>query len=754
MPQPKPPVALKGDCSVIHDNTLYSYSAAAFQSLKLEEGAKWKELPSGESTDGAVCVGSTPADASQAGFFVVGGTASKADYTGLQKFTYATSTWETLAPNANIPNFENNVTKNRKWHSATYMAASDSILMYGGSLDGVRLASASTYMIKTTAPYAASAYDNNAVAPPATAPLLLSWSDSQAVMVGGGASNTRVVMFDTVTKWNPTGASLAAPLQDSTVLKAALMRGEDKSVHLYTFDATTAPTTVRRIMLWNEAGAPIENATPVQVTGQAAAHARRELTASSWPQYNATLAPKTTRTDYSMATTKDGMMVLSGGDDNDVVAMFDGKRNTWMNATQFLVGQQFVINSTPTLSATLSATSATSTSILESATSSSSATAPTVESTSPSPTAAAAAVSSGLATTTILGLVLGLVFGLALILFLLLLCIKRARARKTHAEAGHARRASGFPQEKDYSRNNTAKATGPFVRGHQQQDSANSFSSVAILMGKVQKPAVQRKPSTDSRQSAVSSIFNKQFKATIGKPQLQPSPQIGYDDKDMYDKEMSPGMETVRPRQRNQQQAAAAEDGLRRSSGWNRYWSGGSTLNALGFGGNSKRQTVTSDGSHYSDMNRMTQDSATVPPLKVDGGPSFYSVHTGSPMVSQSNLPQHEHMSGTIEDRPVSAVSALSSSGYSSGIPASIRDSWDVTNPKTWTEGDRAASSMYSQYTVPAAQNGFQHTQAPPMPQSMGSRPQLGLSQQPQLAVAATSSDMSWLNLGNQNRNN
>ncbi|KAJ1331339.1 cell wall integrity and stress response component [Microdochium nivale] len=747
MSLPKPDVPLKGDCSVIHDGTLYSYSAAAFQSLKLEEGATWNKLPAGVSVEGGVCVGSTPADAARAGFFVVGGTGGKNDYTGLQKFSYASKTWETLTPNADVPNFDNHVTKNRRWHSAIYMPASGKILIFAGSDDGVQFPSASTFAVDTTAPYKVSAFDTN-IAPPAVAPLLLPWSDTQAVMVGGGPTNTNVVLFDFTTKWVSTGASLAAPLQDPSVHKAALMRGEDSSVHLYTFDATTSPTTVRRIMLWNEVGAPIEKAVPVEVKGGAAANARRQLTAHAWPQYNATLAPMSKRSEYSFATSKDGLMVLAGGSDNDVLAMFDGKRNAWMNATDFLVGSQFVINSSPTLSATSStvSTTSTSTSDLATATSSSPLAPTTVESATPSETAAAAAISTGLATTTILGIVLGVVFGLVILLALLLLCIKRARAQRAHAEAGHARRASGYPVEKDYSRYNMSKASGPFVRGHQQQGSAASFSSMAILMGKVQQPALQRKLSSNSRRSSASSIFNKNFKSTIGKPQLHPSPQIGIEDK-----EPAQDLPTARPRPRNQQ-ADLTDDGMRRSSGWNRYWSGGSTLNVLGFGGsNSKRQTVTSDGSRYSDMNRMTQDSATVPPLRVEGGPSFYSVNTGSPTVSQHNPHIREH-SGTIEERPVSAVSALSSSGYSSGIPASIRDSWDATDPKSWAQQDRAASSMYSHYTVPA-QSNFQHTQASLVPQSTASRPPTGLSQQPQLSVAATSSDMSWLNLGNQSRN-
>ncbi len=74
---PEPAVTLAGGCTIIFNNTLYSYSGAGFQSLGLDEGAVWKKLPSGKSVDGGICVGSTPKDSSTAALFIVGGKSSK-----------------------------------------------------------------------------------------------------------------------------------------------------------------------------------------------------------------------------------------------------------------------------------------------------------------------------------------------------------------------------------------------------------------------------------------------------------------------------------------------------------------------------------------------------------------------------------------------------------------------------------------------------------------------------------------------------
>jgi hypothetical protein len=264
---------------------------------------------------------------------------------------------------------------------------------------------------------------------------------------------------------------------------------------------------------------------------------------------------------------------------------------------------------------------------------------------------------------------------------------------------------------------------------------------MAILMGRVG----QHKPKQLSNDSIKSMTVHKHFKSTISKPILQPQQapilQISDEKGDTFE----PSPTELRP----QNGLVGAEDGPRRSSGWNKYWSGGSALNILGYGAPQppaqapgQRNTVASErSSHYSQAPttrnvRATQDSATVPPLNFDAPPGMSRVNTGSPVVSSyPDIPWRDGVSGTIE-RPASNVSALSatSSGYSSGIPESIQETWDPTHAgKTWG-ADRAPSSAYA----PSISSAQPHA--------------LGVSKQPQLTTASTSNDMSWLNLGENSR--
>jgi hypothetical protein len=175
----------------------------------------------------------------------------------------------------------------------------------------------------------------------------------------------------------------------------------------------------------------------------------------------------------------------------------------------------------------------------------------------------------------------------------------------------------------------------------------------------------------------------------------------------------------------------------------------------LGFGsgnagaGQARRVTVESDrSSEYSSVSahRITQDSATVPPLNVyEPRASFSRVTRGSPTISTYDKEVKEGMSGRIE-RPVSAVSDLS--GYSSGVPASVHEAWDPTTMQKPWGTDRAPSSAYSSvYAASLAGGGGGGPPAAAKP----IQPPTGVSRQPQLAKAATSSDMSWLNLGDHN---
>ncbi|KAI2470056.1 hypothetical protein F4781DRAFT_430792 [Annulohypoxylon bovei var. microspora] len=738
MSLPQPPVSLTGACGAIFNNTLYSYSAAGFESLALEDGAEWKTLPDGHSVEGAVCVGSTPKDSSTAGLFVVGGQSSSADYPGLQKFTYSTGKWETITPDVLV-------TQNRTWHSATYINSSDSILIYSGSTDGQPNLSSQTFTVMASEPHSVLAFQS-VISPPGVAPILLPWSETQAVMVGGNPTNTKVMLFDPAASWSDSGITLAEPLpKNSTSIKAAIMDGDDGSKHLYTFDLTTSPNVVNRTMLLNAGAAPMANAAPVSTTGSTRRLVKdgddvekRALTVADWPTYNSTLVPQNTRTEYSIATDSNGLVVMSGGNDDEILCMFNAKENSWKNATTVFGQQKGVFSIESSSSTSSSASSATPTS-----------TASSTEDPTSAVTAAAAAPtstntnngSSGLAPTTLLGVVLGTIFGFAIILMALLFWIKHLRRRQNFLEAGHARRASGIPDEKDFFRPELAKASGGQFRGHVPQDSAGSFSSMAILMGKVQKPAIQRKTSNDTKRSSASSIFNKQqLKSTISRPQPQVSPEPQFIVSD--EKGVSFAADTSEPKPRPR--PTVNRDGeLRRSSGWNRYWSGGSALSVLGFGnGNSRRETAGSEPSSvYSDRNRLTQDSATVPPLQplqvVEGRAELNRVHSASPTVAQYNPMIAEGMSGQIER----SLSNASSSGYSSGIPASVHDNWDPTTAKKKWGSERAPSSAYSQSVYQTALGPPNTNQQP-----------AGVSAQPQLAMASKSNDLSWLNLGDNNQ--
>jgi hypothetical protein len=729
MSLPEPKVSLTGACSVVYNNTLYEFSSAGFQLLDLEKGSQWKKLSSGQPVTGGVCVGTMPDDASRAAFYVVGGTSSNTSYPGLQKYTYSTAEWETVTPSVVV-------TQARLGHSAVYLNASEKILVYSGSQQaGYEWnPSTETFTIDVSDNSILSYSDTDDVAAPGVAPLLLQWSASQAVMVGGSTTNTKVTLFDPTAGWSDSGSTLADPIvKGSSEVKAALVEGSDGSKQLYTFDMTTSPNSVNRTALAGAGGVPVTNSAPI--VGKTSTRRsvselgrRADLTAADWPSYNSTFASTTTMSAFSLAADTSGQVVLSGATDDDWLCIFDAANNAWVDATAMLASTE-----TSTLSTTAS-TSAAATAF----TAASVATTSSAPSTSTTAAAAGATTakssSSGLSSQAVLGVCLGVIFGVALLLIGLLFLMKRKKQRQALLAAERARRASPGFDEKNTFAAGLVELQRPQYRGHAPQDSQASFSSVAILMNKMQKPELQRNRSNDTKRSSSSSIM-KQFKSTIGRPQVQAVPEVDYMPRDLDDDKKN--FYTGSTPSAGQSRSRTTREGgaSRRSSGWDRYWSGGSTLNMLGIGsGRKSRITETSENmSQYSDPHRMTQDSATVPPLQVDGRPGFSSVHSASPTVTMYSARLKEEMVGEIE-RPISHTS---SSGYSSGIPPSVHDEWEtVSAPKDWG-ADRAPSSVYTQSALYPTPLGAPRT----------SRPPTGISTQPQLKVAAKSSDMSWLNL-------
>ena len=820
MPLPQPKIALNNACSVIFNNTLYTYSADAFQSLRLESGAKWEQLAQGEKVTGGVCVGSTTGTQETSAFFVVGGTGGSEGYHGLQKYTYSTGKWETIE-------LQSKVTDQRLGHGAVYLNSTDSILVYGGAQDGSQGGSATTFTIGASAPH--SIFSCDSIAPPARKPILLPWSAGEVVMVGGSTSNTQVMLFKAAEgRWVDSGATLAAPLpKDTSAIQAVLMTGDDGSKHLITFDMTVSPNTVQRTVLYNGPGVPVVNAAPVRrrasrrgTRGSADKQRRAEpMTINNWPAYNSTLAPKATRSNFALAQGADGTVVIAGGNDKDVLCMYDAKENSWEDAGSKL--GQIRLQSTETESSSLSSATRTST---KSASSSSTLASSTTVSVSASTTAAvgtetpsgtavpAVSGGSGVPLNTILASALGGAVGLIIILVLLYVCLKRRRERKAHAEAGQARGASAASSnEKDgigFAKETLAFSPGPpgGFRGHQPHGSQSSFSSMAILMGRTGGQGKSSAPSGLGRQSSDASRRDsgdstfRAFKSMISKPipqetvtpgatrpappQPQRQPQPQRDEKGVaFAANANPGQ----PKARNLTTGPDNKEGTtRRSSGWNRYWSGGSALNLLGFGsgngggnnnGNgpnngpsnaaavqnySQRTTVVSDrSSNYSNRHRMTQDSATVPPLfpgPAEPRMSFSRVTAHSPTIAVYNDKLKEGLSGRIEiQRPVSAVSDMSASAYSSGIPESVHEAWDPTSANKPWGADRSLNDSFTGiYSTPLApaSHGSKGTSAA----TAGSGQSTQTRQAPPRPAPPAQSqrpmrdDMSWLNLGDQKR--
>ncbi|KAK2600288.1 hypothetical protein QQS21_005007 [Conoideocrella luteorostrata] len=721
--------SLKDSCTVIHDGTLYSYSPEGFLSIRLEEGAKWKTLDPGVKVTGATCIGSEKPKNIDPAFFVVGGQAAPDDYTGLQKFTYSTGKWTTVKPT-------NLITKHRQWHTSAYMEALDTILVYGGNQDGKDELSSETYSILASEPYTVKIHPHQAPPnnpPPGRRPIITKWTNSDLIMVGGGTTpeHAKIYYFNSDVGWRNSGASLKEPpLKDSTSIKGISVSASDGSSSLITFDLTQSPNTVTRAIVRDATGSPRLESPAISGRSEVDVSAveKRDLTLANWPKYNSTLAPKETRQGSAIAQSPEGMVVFTGGNADNPIAMFDYTKMGWVNATAFFTGsEQKSLSST----STTSSTSASST-LFTSTTSTSTAAATTTTAAS-LPTASEKPEDSGPSSNAILGITLGSIAGFLILLGLILLFLRRRKKTLGHTEAGKP--SSPLSDEKDMSDFNrsTFAPASPF-RGHRPQASAESYSSVAILMGRMnkEKSGLSRNASNGTARSSISSL-HKQFKSTISKPIPQARDHPALHGQDERGVAFAPSVAEPRPRNG----PLEAHDGTRRSSGWNRYWSGGSALQILGFG-NGKRATATSEqSSRYSEATnnpRVTQDSATVPPLNFDGRPRVNSVNSGSPVVAQhtAKMPFTESMSGTIE-RPVSPMS----SGYSSGIPESIIEIWDPMEANKPWGADRAPSSAYRTADVP----GSSSVQPPPT----------GVSKQPQLAMASTS-DMSWLNLGDQSR--
>ena len=519
MSAPLPSVDLKHHCSVIYNNTLYTYQVDAFQSLALRDGAQWSKLPMGVATNGSTCVqGSLNG---QDSLYVVGGVtnSSTPDYSGLQRFVFSQQKWEQCAP-------EVNVTNNRQYHGSAFLNSSSSILIYGGSQDGILAPSSQTFLISTNYPYNVRAFSSDA--PPVINPLMMQWNVSHALMLGGDSQNKQLYTFGPDDGWQQLNVSLSDGLKDSSKVQAVIESGSDGSKVLEMFDTSVSPNQISTLLLQNadrqdasdhpsqSSSSPPSSSSSRQPPTK---RRKRDTALAVRPAYNSTLAPQDVRNGVSLAQDPSGLVVESGGDPGNPVALFNQTANQWIDPNTFFGGStanSHVQSPIPTSSSTLASSTASN---------AAGSTGPPPASATSSPLSAPAATSHH--SLTILGATLGAVFGTAALLVLALLVLRCLRRRKNNI----GQRTRDFDldskHEMDFADQGADfmhEAGGSLASRHRRDDSGNSNSSVAIMSGGARSDSPQSKRGFFHK-SGESGGSSKSFFSRARSP-LAPSPPL------------------------------------------------------------------------------------------------------------------------------------------------------------------------------------------------------------------------------------
>lgn len=470
---PAPPVPLNGHCSIVFNGVLYTYQANAFQSLALQDGATWTQLPMGVPTNGSTCVAGTYNNDNS--LIVVGGSTSTSNYQGIQSFSFSANKWTSQTP-------LDAVAANRVDHGTAFLQQTSSILMYAGTQNNDYGPSSQTFLIQTTSPYNVQAF--NSIAPPVISPLVLPFNSTHALMLGGDPTNTKLFTFGPIEGWQQLNVNLQNGLRDSSMVQATILDGSDGSKVLEIFDFSTSPNQVSTLLLQNATNTPSSTKRSHSRTiHHPAKRRKRDATLTDRPAYNSTLAPQQTRTGFSLAEdATTGLIVASGGNSQNPLAIFNQTGNQWVDPNQFFGNEPATtsISSTPTTSATGT---------------------PATNSASPSLQAANANVKNK--SLTILGGVLGGVFGLAALLVILLLLLRYCRRRRDKKRevqansyaledkaemdfrdvgADFMKEAGGSFDERQHRRNRSDKSGGSVnVKAQERGGAASSQSKRALL---------------------------------------------------------------------------------------------------------------------------------------------------------------------------------------------------------------------------------------------------------------------------------
>ncbi|GFG08130.1 hypothetical protein IFM61392_05209 [Aspergillus lentulus] len=458
---PEPPVKLEGHCSVIHNNTLYTYSANGFAAIPLERNRTWIELPMPpeEPVSDAVCVtGGIDGKEGQQALYVIGGMSSSSNSPGLQRFAFHSQEWSTIKT-------AQRTMQNRTSHGAVYLKSSSILLVYAGSQTDSSNPSSDTFTISTVPPYTV---DAHLAKYPTSSPVLLPWSDSEAALVGGATTPKEVHLFSVSDGWHSSGVFLPQPL--SSDVRCAIVNGSDGSKALESFNLNVSPNTVSSIALLNPRGQPARSGTDLSASSSRRKR-RREVSVADHPTYDGTLAPSTTRSDYSLAQGDNGLVVISSGSGTDSLAIFNQTSNSWVNTTKLFYGDktpQQILASIPETTTTSSSSTPTATST----------------SSSISTSTAASDDSSGSRVGTIIGATLGSLVGVILILMLILFFLHRTKlGRKRAANQGQGANDKDRLSFQDQGMEPLTRSAYPMAKSTAPLAST-SVDSLAIFSGR------------------------------------------------------------------------------------------------------------------------------------------------------------------------------------------------------------------------------------------------------------------------------
>ena len=688
---PEPKQALEGHCSTIDNNTLYVYSPSGLQSLQLKENATWVEEKSGKSVTGATCVKATSGD--DPALYVIGGETDDEEYTGLQRYVFGSKTWETLSP----PGYD---LKGRTNHSAAYLSHPEAILVYAGSTpEAPSLLSSQTFLISTTEPYNIESFVSGSAAP-ANQPILLPWNERQAVMAGGSPSSNVIYTFDRESGWQQLGTNLSEPLDPG--VRANVIQGIDGSKVLQTYDMASSPNKITQTVLLLAGG---ETAPNGQIIGQKTSsnNQKRDLTLEDWPNYNSTNAPSASRSDYAVAQDPEGMVVLSGGNEDEPVAMFDQNENSWVDAGKFF-GAQKMENQQPLMPSTTNS---------ESTPSATSSAEPEASTTTASITGGPTAHEKSMRT---LGITLGTLCGIAALVLIALLYLRWRKSKKAKiaAAAGNddekrdrsGERLSFVDRGASFMKEAGGSATdlGVPPRHRFDPNAAGSHSSLAIIGGKFGNKRNSQAP-RGSFESTTNLVKDKNGgepmeMMDIGEKNNHLSPHIN--------NATIPSLNVL---------AASPED--RRTSGWSKYFSTSQPkeLEHMPAAYAQDRESVasqwpSSNAQSTSDVSRIPS-SILVPPLDVDfsktvDGQRLSNVIAHSPsfadsredLASRGSTVQGQQ--GQIEDgdRPISGTNTVSSYDRSTMSSDYYNNMSSINSPWTpFSNGNeqRPTSSVYTE---------------------------------------------------------